>query len=456
VRRRLVASNLVLISLVLVLLEVPLGLVYARHEHDALNAALQRDASSLGTLSEEIIEHPGVHDVSALAQRFTTGVGGEVVIVDKTGTQVTSNRPTKTDQAFQAALLAARAGRSGSGERGGLSYATATVGASGNSHGAVLVARSDESVDRRVHQFWLLLVVIGAGVLGVSMLVSHQLARWVVGPLKELDDTAAELGRGHLQVRAQTESGPPEVVALAVTFNEMADRVDALVRSQRRFVADASHQLRTPLTALRLRLENLDSVDTAAVASAREAALLETSRLSRLVDGLLALARAEGHRPQREPVDVTAVVHERHEAWAALATERGVDLQLEPTAGSRVSALLVPGHLDQILDNLIDNALDATAAGGAVRLSAETVGSTVEIHVSDEGRGMSVDDRRRAFDAFWQGSPDHSGASTGLGLAIVDQLVRASSGVIALDSSPSGGVDAVLCFPRADLPALAL
>ncbi len=446
-RLRLIVSNLVLITVVLLVLEVPLGLVYGRHEHDALNAGLQRDAASLGALSEEIVEHRGDHDVSTLAQRFATGVGGVVIIVDKTGTQLTDIGRSGDDPAFEAALLAARAGRPGTGESGGLAFATEAVGPAGNLDGAVLVARSDESIDQRAHQFWYLLVAIGGGVLAVSMLITHLLARWAVGPLRKLDDTAAEFGQGHLEVRAQTANGPPEVTALAATFNEMADRVDDLVRSQRRFVADASHQLRSPLTALRLRLDNLNSGDASAVADTREAALHETFRLSRLVDGLLTLARAEGHRPKREPVDTAAIVRERFDAWAPLASEQGVELVLEPSDGPAATALIVPGHLDQILDNLIDNALDATPAGHAVHLSSLIIGSQVEIHVTDEGRGLTDDERQRAFDAFWRGPRANTNSSTGLGLAIVDQLLRASDGVISLDVSPSGGVDAVLRFP---------
>lgn len=448
--RRLIASNLVLISLVLLFLEVPLGLVYARHEHDGLTSALARDAASLGSLSEEIVEHPGEHDVGALARRFSTDVGGDVVIVDRTGSRLASAGPEADDRALQAALLAARAGRPGVGERQGQAYATATFDSVGSSHGAVLVARDDGSVDDRVSRFWLLLAAIAAGVLAVSTVISRQLARWAVGPLKALDDTAEEFGHGQLKVRAQTGDGPPEVVALAVTFNEMADRLDALVESQRRFVADASHQLRTPLTALRLRLENLDAEDTAAAAAAKQAALQETLRLSRLVDGLLALARAEGHRPQRERVDVAEVVAERHEAWGPLAAERGLDLQLDVAAGAGATALIVPGHLEQILDNLIDNALEATPAGRAVRLSAASNGSMVEVHVTDEGRGMTVHGRQHAFDAFWQG--DESGAPnrTGLGLAIVEQLMRTNQGAVSLDESATGGLDAALRFQRTD------
>jgi signal transduction histidine kinase len=448
-RRRLLVSNLVLVTVVLLALELPLAAVYGRHERDALNAALQRDASSLAGLSEEIVEHPGGHDVAALAQRFTSDVGGEVVILDRSGARLTPVGATNVTPAFQAALEMARAGRPGSGEAGGLAYAAVPIGASGDHHGAVLIARSDAAVAHRIHAFWLVLLLLGFGVLAVAVLVSRWLAHWTIEPLQQLGERASGFGRGELHVRADTRGGPPEVVALADTFNEMADRLDELVTSQRRFVADASHQLRTPLTALRLRLENLDAGDTGAVATTRDAALLETSRLTRLVDGLLALALAEGRRPERQPVDIAAVLAQRHEAWAPLAAENQVDLLVEGSDEPGVSALIVPGHLEQILDNLIDNALDASPPGHAVRLSARVAGPTVEVHVVDEGRGMTEAERIRAFDPFWQNPGGRSNGSAGLGLAIVDQLVRASGGGVTLGPSSSGGVDATVSFNRA-------
>jgi signal transduction histidine kinase len=451
-RRRLLVSNLILVTVVLLALEVPLALVYGRHERDALNSALQRDASSLGALSEEIIEHPGDHDVAAVANRFST-VGGDVVILNRAGVALTPGGRHAVDPAFLRALQGARRGHAGSGEVRGLAFATVTVGAVGDSHGAVLIARPDAATDRRVHQFWLVLVLIGLGVLAVSVLVSRRLARWAVDPLKQLDDRAEELGRGDLHARADADAGPPEVVALALTFNEMADRLDELVTTQRRFVADASHQLRTPLTALRLRLENLDSADPTALISTREAALLETSRLTRLVDGLLALARAEGRRLEREVVDIAKVVNARWEAWAPLAAEHGIDLRFDPTGTTGMAASVVPGHLDQILDNLIDNALDATPRGRAVELRAVAGESTIEVHVADEGRGMTDDERQRAFDPFWQHPDGHTKGSAGLGLAIVDQLARASGGTVVLRPSPSGGTDATVRIPRSSLDA---
>jgi len=448
-RRRLLVSNVVLITIVLLALEIPLALIFERHERDSLNSSLQRDAISLAALSEEVVEHPGDHNIGNVVQRFTDGdTKGGVVILDRSGRELTPDSPIVTTAPFASALAGARAGRSASGEHDGLSYAAVPVGAAGDAHGAVLVARSDVTITDRIHQFWIILGAIALGVLAISITVSQRLARWAVDPLQRLEDHASRLGHGDLQARVDTSGAPPEIADLASTFNSMADQLDTLVTAQRRFVADASHQLRTPLTALRLRLENLDVADAASIEASREAALQETLRLTRLVDGLLTLARAE-QRPEREPVDVRTVVAQRHEAWAPLAAEHQIDLRLEPDGGESVRALIVPGHLDQILDNLIDNAIDATPPSRSVRLCMATTPKTVEVHVVDEGPGMPDEERQRAFAPFWQGSHRPSNGSSGLGLAIVDQLARASHGTVVLGRATGGGLDAIVRLPRA-------
>lgn len=446
-KRRLLVANLVIIAAVLLVLEVPLALVYGRHEHDALDGTLQRDAGAVSALATEINEHPEIHDVSALARRYSTGSGAVVVIIGPDGTPLTPTGLITSDPGFPAAIASARAGGTHTGEIAGLLYATQPVGVAGQSRGAVLVGRSDESVDRRVHRFWALLGILAAGVLGASLVVSSRLGRWVVDPLHRLEGHAARLGSGALHTRADPSAGPPEVVALAVSFNDMAARLDDLVTSQRRFVADASHQLRTPLTALCLRLESLDGGRPIDIDNTRDAALEETTRLTRLVDGLLSLARAEAGRQELQPVDVADVVTDRRDAWAPLAAEQEIDLRVaEPNPPVR--ALLVQGHLEQILDNLIDNALDACRPGGTVELRVSDELTSVEIHVTDDGAGMTAAERTRAFDPFWQAPSGHANGGTGLGLAIADQLARASRSSLKLDQSDAGGIDAVLRIPH--------
>src|SRR4051794_6223954 len=206
-RRRLLLANLAVVVAVLIVLEVPLALVYSRHEHDAIDSALQRDAAALAAVSGEIIEHRGDHDVEGLGQRFSAEPGEIVMIVDRSGAELTRPSILSADPAFAAVLNTARAGGTASGETDDLSYVAVPVGAAGEASGAVLVARSDEAIDSRVHRFWLLLGAVGAAVLAASLVLTLRLSRWVADPLRRLDDHAGALGRGDLTVRAATGDG---------------------------------------------------------------------------------------------------------------------------------------------------------------------------------------------------------------------------------------------------------
>jgi signal transduction histidine kinase len=447
--RRLLLANLSVLLVLLLTLEVPLALVYSRHEHDTLEAEIQSDAAALAALATVVAAHPDQYDAQALVQRLDVAPGEVVMVIDANGNELTPPGLLSNDAEIAAVLDQARTGTTVTGELDDLVYVAVPFDAAGDAHGAVIVGRPDDAVDARVRRLWFGLVALGLIVLAVAALVTSRVSRWVLDPLRRLERQAAALGGGALHARVDPTTGPPEARALATTFNQMAERLDELITSQRRFVADASHQLRSPLTGLRLRLENLEDASSPnEILANREAALAETARLTRLVDGLLALARAEGQRPGREPVAVGTVMSERRDMWRPLAAERGIDLMVVGDAGAGPTASMVPGHLEQVLDNLIDNAIDASPAGTTVTLSTVVVGDTIDIHVTDHGRGMSDDDRARALSPFWQGASGDSGGSAGLGLAIVDQLARANGGVATLHETPGGGVDAVARVER--------
>ena len=215
--------------------------------------------------------------------------------------------------------------------------AATPVGDADESGGAVVYARSAESLDHRVAVMWGWLALTAVACLGLGVALAFRLARWVARPLLALDTAASRLGDGALDVRAPTEQGPPEVRRLARTFNRMAERTETLVHAHRGWVADVSHQLRTPLTALRLRLDVLAgeaaeaSTPSAAWQGPELAAELagvqeEIERLSRLVDGLLAVARAESVAARREAVPVALVAAERVAAWEPVAREHEQEL----------------------------------------------------------------------------------------------------------------------------------
>ena len=271
--------------------------------------------------------------------------------------------------------------------------------------------------------------------------MSLRLARWVGRPLTTLDDAAQRLGEGELGQRAAVAGGPPEVRRLAATFNTMAARTEALIHGHQAVVADVSHQLRTPLAALRLRLDLLATAqeDTAPelLASAQE----EVARLSRLVDGLLAVARAEQAVPRPVPVRVDEIVEDRLATWDAVAVERGILMTSRCAPSAPVS--LGAGDLEQILDNLLANALDAVPGGGAVTIDGVPVQDTLRLRIVDNGPGMSAEAKAAAFRRF--GNPRAGGS--GLGLAIVHRLVTANGGGVRLEDSPGGGLTVVLDLP---------
>ena len=269
-------------------------------------------------------------------------------------------------------------------------------------------------------------------------------ARSLSRPLARLESAVTQLGEGNLAVRAEATVGPPQLRSLARQFNQMASRLSELVDAQSRFVADASHQLRSPLTALRLRLENLEVSSSGPLVDEVAEAGHEVQRLSRLVDGLLTLSRADGVEPQRRMIDIEKVIEDHADAWSALADERHVALVVRYHDPGGHTASLVPGDLDQILDNLLANALDASAEDG--RIQIELAGNQpggLEVQVIDEGPGMSENDRRRAFDRFWQGAGTRGGHS-GLGLAIVRQLALRNEVSVELRPSEPTGLAAVI------------
>jgi signal transduction histidine kinase len=209
----------------------------------------------------------------------------------------------------------------------------------------------------------------------------------------------------------------------------------------------ASRSVKTPLTALRLRLENFEPYLDPRARGSLDEAVGEVERLARMVQGLLALARLESSATTPEATDLDAVIADRAAIWTAFASEHYVDITVAGPQIGQVWAL--PGALEQIIDNLLSNALRVSPPGTTITLAtaAAAEGSRtppmVELHVIDQGPGMTETERQRAFDRFWRASNAHHDG-TGLGLPIVQQLTRASGGDITLHAAPGAGLDAVV------------
>ena len=311
----------------------------------------------------------------------------------------------------------------------------------GRTVGAVRITYPTSDLTHRLIQIWGFRAILALAVLAVAAGLGAIVARRLTRPLRQLNDMASKFSDGDLTARSPV-TGPHETQTLAKTLNQGAERLDTLIASQRIFVADASHQLRTPLTALRLSLDNIaDGVDDEFVREDVEQATAEVVRMSRLVNGLLVLARAEAKVTAAEPLPLREIVAERLSVWRPAADERGVDIALRGSvADGRPLVLASPGHLEQVLDNVLSNALEVSPDGATIIVRSELRGDEVELTVTDEGPGMSDPDKSRAFDRFWRGQGLTGRTGSGLGLAVVRQLVTDDGGTVTLRDAPGGGL----------------
>ncbi|MGW2044599.1 HAMP domain-containing sensor histidine kinase [Streptomyces sp. NPDC001858] len=470
--RRLLLSYLTLAALVLLCLEIPLGYVYSRGERDrVINLAKDEAESVSAYASLSISAGREAQDLPERAAHCAERIGGKVLIVDERGRLLATSHPlTEREEGNLATwpgIAAALQGTATADVRtstiGGVQYlAVATPVAHGaEKQGAVRITLPTRMVSERVHHVWLLLALGGLAALTAVAALGFVIARWTGRPIRELERATHELAVGGAATPVAITNGPPEVRSLAATFNRTAARLEHLLASQRAFAGEASHQLKTPLAALRLRLENLESDIALHARGSLTAALTETDRLARMVEGLLAMARLDESAAEREKIDLGRVCAERHRAWTPLFEQHGVWLALAGDYDGEVLAL--PGAVEQILDNLLSNALRVAPPGSTVSVDPRchtpherrftprgphrpAGPAWVELHVMDEGPGMTEEQRRRAFDRFWR-APDAPKGGTGLGLALVQRLAHASGGEVVLRPAPHGGLDAVVRLP---------
>jgi signal transduction histidine kinase len=452
VTRRLLLGYLTTTLVVLLVLEIPLAVFYKQREIDRLKLGVERDATVLATQYEDLLEAGGPLDQKS-ADAYAQRTGVRVVVVDKAGTSVldTAGRPGR-DFASRPEFRSALAGIRAEGTRHsdtlhtGLLYVAVPVASGGRVFGAVRLTLDTPEVNAVVHQYWLGLVGVAAVVLVAMAGIGWAIARSMTRPLRDLTGAANRFATGDLTTTEPDPDAPPEIAALGATMNTMAQRLDQLLAEQREFVADASHQLRTPLSALRLRLENLQS-DPASPEEAEElgAAIDETNRLAGLVGDLLMFARAE-ESPAPKAVELVQLAGDRVDTWSAIADSADVALDFVSPAGQTL-ARAVPGGVEQILDNLIDNAITAAPAQTRVSVTVERGRVEHKLTIADEGPGLSDALKARALERFWRF--DRSDPGSGLGLPIASALAKASGGTLTLEDSSAGGLAVVVTLPAA-------
>ncbi|MFD9465046.1 sensor histidine kinase [Streptomyces sp. NPDC060027] len=311
--------------------------------------------------------------------------------------------------------------------------------------GVVVICSALDDLELQQMTIWVVVGVTAAFALALSRFLAELLARWILRPVRYIETAARRFAAGDHDVRVPVHLGPPDLRVLAETFNHVAEQVQQQVKLQRSFVSDASHQLRSPLVALRLRLENLEPHVTPEGERRLEQALGEADRMTGILNALLLLARAESGAQPAEAVDVRAVAEERVASWRVTAELRHVAVVIEGEVDVVVSA--IAGTVDQILDVFLDNAVRASPQHTTIRVRLVEDDGVVSVQCQDAGPGMSPDERARACDRFWRGPNAITSEGSGLGLAIASSLAQANHGHLLLQEAPGGGLHAEVRLP---------
>lgn len=314
----------------------------------------------------------------------------------------------------------------------------------------VAVAVATERVDAAVRRVLVLLLIGGPITLAAAASVSYWLARRALLPVERMTSDAQEIGAGQLHERVAVPATRDEIAKLGVTLNAMLDRIEQGVTDKQRLVADASHDLRTPLAVMRaefdvsLRADDLPVAAREVLESARD----EVDRMRRTVDNLLALAQLDDGRLELLTVRVSIgqAIEDAARPLRPLAAAKEQDLLVD---GGHWDAQADPQRLHLALTNLIENAIKFSPPGGTVRVVGWQRDGEVGVSVSDEGPGIPPEERERLFDRFYRSDSarENRSAGTGLGLAICREIAVAHGGRLWVDSVVGQGSTFSLALP---------
>jgi two-component system, OmpR family, sensor kinase len=451
-RTRLLAAFAYVLVLVIVALEVPLALNLSRRVDAEIRSEARGSAQQLASFVPGRLD--SIEELDRLVRESARNLGGRVIVVGPRGRLLADSAGTGlrgSSYASRPEIAEALRGQAVQGERRSdllqtdLLFTAVPVVSNDRTAGAVRVTQSVDAVNSEVRTDVLALIGVGILALALGLGLAWLLAGSLARPLRGLARTARRVAGGDLDARARVE-GSSEQREVATAFNDMTGRLARALRSQREFVANASHQLRTPLTGLRLRLE-------AAALKSRDpeverellAAERETERLARLLSELLMLAR-ERERPEPERLSMTEVALAAVERWEGPAGRSGHRLSAGGDGAPMVAA--TDADLAVILDNLIENALNYSPGGAAVAIEWGAGGGSAWVAVLDEGPGIDPEEREHVFERFYRGAASRGGAAgTGLGLSVVESLARRWDGSVTLEERPQGGTRAELRLP---------
>ncbi len=423
-----------------------------------VKAQAKNQADLVAASAPDLLEHGQQRTLQRLVDSSAASQRGRVLIVDPTGRVVADSAgPAETGASYASRpeIAGALRGKTVQETRNSQTLGTQILATAvpvrrgALIDGAVRVTQSVEAVHRATRKAIVSLVLLGGVVLALGVAAAALMARATSRPIRRLEEAARQVEEGDLTASAVVE-GSSEQRSLARSFNRMTSRISRMLRGQQQFVADASHQLRTPLTGIRLELEELreglpegderiTGIDTG---------IREVDRLSGIVDELLILSRAGERGSPVEEFDVAGATERIAGRLSKTAAEAGIQLTVD-RRGDSGTCVCAREDFERALDALIENSIAYSPRGSEITIAV----APERIEVLDRGPGLEAGEEEAVFERFHRGSAGTGKKGTGLGLSIARELAGEWGGSVTLQNREGGGVRAVLELPRIPVAA---
>ena len=432
-----------LLLLSLIAFGVPLAVSLGDRVDSEVKAQARDQADLVAASAPELLEHSQRPTLQRLVSASAESQRGRVIVVNRSGTVIADSAgPAEIGASYASRpeIAAALRGQTFQGNRSSRTLGTEILATAvpilrnGRPVGAVRVTQSTSAVHSATRRSILGLVVLGIVILVLGAVAGALIARQTSRPIGRLEEAARRVEAGDLTATAPVE-GSTEQRSLARSFNRMTERLGRLLRGQQEFVGDASHQLRTPLTGVRLQLEELrEETPEGPRRDEIDAGIREVDRLSEIVDELLILSRAGERESPGEEFDVAQAADRARVRWEKTADDAGVELT-RGSAGEAGTCWCAPADFDRAIDVLIENAIRYSPPGSQVRIVTEPG----RIEVLDDGPGLQAGEEEKIFERFRRGSASSGIRGTGLGLPIARELAGEWGGSVRVENRDEGG-----------------
>lgn len=445
-RKRLVIVFLVPLVAILLSLGGAAGWSAARSIQQAVYSEQVGDLSYFATSARQALNSGSSAVFEGEAERFDEVYGIEIAVFDLAGAVWASSDSDRSvlseDEAEQVrlALSGRRAEPLDAVFPWVISDATLVepVFDDGDVIGAVMISAEVDAPRTAIFQQVSILIAIALVSIALGVLLVFQLARWVLSPVRRLDEAMVAIERGEMDARVSDDTGPPELRRMTRVFNGMAEEIEHVLARQQEFALNASHELRNPLNALLLRVEHLatglDDDWRDDIEETRE----EGRRMARILETLLNLARSGRADSMFSAVDLTTLVERRADAWREVAGPRGIDVRR--TGDDLVTCVTDRTIVESALDAVIDNAVKFSPIDSVVEVGVHGGSDICRLTVRDQGPGLGSDQVGYATDRFWRSDASGDTPGSGLGLAIATDLLASIGGELIVSSPDDGGL----------------